>query len=750
LITKRDGRKVEFDGNKIRIAVARAYWDPDYAPEKPYPPYVEDIVTYIEEENEAYDISVEEIQDIVEEFLMKFDPKTARKYVRYRYKKEVIREQKDDFFMKLKPKIEASDVQNQNANIDEYSFGGRKGETDSAVMKEYALNYCMSDMARQNHENNMVYIHDLDAYAVGMHNCMTIPFDDLLAKGFNTRQTDVRPARSINTAFQLIAVIFQLQSLQQFGGVSASHLDWTMVPYVRMSFAKHYKDGWTYIRNCPPEDIDYEIDNMITNAQDYSIDDPEWIAYDARAYEYALDMMKKELQQAVEGMYHNLNTLQSRSGNQLPFTSINYGTCTLPEGRLVIKALLEGSIKGVGKLHRTPIFPCGIFQCMKEVNRAPGDPNYDLFRLALESTARRLYPNYANVDWSGNAGYDPKDPKTYFSTMGCRTANGLDVNGLGQLKDGRGNLCPVTIILPTLAMMAKEAVEAGPSGDGDGKQKSLLEFFFAILDKKIGEARDMLIERFEYMCKQDPRSAQFMYENRVMAGYIPEEGIRSALKHGTLVIGQLGMAETLEILIGSNQCHPDGMELAKEIEGLFKQRCAEFKQEYKLNFGVYYTPAENLCYTAMKKFRSRYGIIPHVSDHEYFTNSIHVPVWEDVKVLDKIDIESQLTGYSNAGCITYVELETGIINNIDAMETIVNYAMDHDIPYFAINVPNDTCLECGYTGEFNDTCPICGSGHIQQLRRVTGYLTGNYKTAFNWGKQKETEDRVKHTGRMES
>lgn len=750
MITKRDGRKVEFDGNKIRIAVAKAYWDPDYAPEKPYPPYVEDIVTYIEEENEAYDISVEEIQDIVEEFLMKFDPKTARKYVRYRYKKEVIREQKDDFFMKLKPKIEASDVQNQNANIDEYSFGGRKGETDSAVMKEYALNYCMSDMARQNHENNMVYIHDLDAYAVGMHNCMTIPFDDLLAKGFNTRQTDVRPARSINTAFQLIAVIFQLQSLQQFGGVSASHLDWTMVPYVRMSFAKHYKDGWTYIRNCPPEDIDYEIDNMITNAQDYSIDDPEWVAYDARAYEYALDMMKKELQQAVEGMYHNLNTLQSRSGNQLPFTSINYGTCTLPEGRLVIKALLEGSIKGVGKLHRTPIFPCGIFQCMKGVNREAGDPNYDLYRLALESTARRLYPNYANVDWSGNSGYDRNDPRTYFSTMGCRTANGMDINGLGQLKDGRGNLCPVTIILPTLAMMAKEAVEASPSGDGDGKQKSLLEFFFAILDKKIGEARDMLIERFEYMCKQDPRSAQFMYENHVIAGYIPEEGIRSALKHGTLVIGQLGMAETLEILIGSNQCHPDGMELAKEIEGLFKQRCAEFKQEYKLNFGVYYTPAENLCYTAMKKFRSRYGIIPHVSDHEYFTNSIHVPVWEDVKVLDKIDIESQLTGYSNAGCITYVELETGIINNIDAMETIVNYAMDHDIPYFAINVPNDTCLKCGYTGEFNDTCPICGSGHIQQLRRVTGYLTGNYKTAFNWGKQKETEDRVKHTGRMES
>ena len=703
----------------------------------------------MEEENEAYDISVEEIQDKVEEFLMKYDPKTARKYVRYRYKKEVIREQRDDFYLRLKDKIEATNVQNQNANVDEYSFGGRKGETDSAIMKEYALNYCMCEKSKENHENNMIYIHDLDAYAVGMHNCLTIPFDDLLAKGFNTRQTDVRPARSINTAFQLIAVIFQLQSLQQFGGVSASHLDWTMVPYVRKSFWKHMRDGLMYIEGTIGKD-NYDVKLYDPKYEVPGIDSPDAKSYGEKCYNYAIDMTERELQQAVEGMYHNLNTLQSRSGNQLPFTSINYGTCTLPEGRMVIKALLEGSIKGVGKLHRTPIFPCGIFQCMKGVNREPGDPNYDLYRLALKSTARRLYPNYANVDWSGNEGYDPKDPRTFFSTMGCRTANGFDINGLGQLKDGRGNICPVTIILPTLAMMAKDAVEAGPLGDADGESKELFEIFMAILDKKIEEAKDMLIERFEYICKQDPRSAQFMYENNTMAGYVPEEGIRSALKHGTIVIGQLGLAETLEILVGTNQCHPEGMMYAKKIEQLFKDRCAQYKQQYKLNFGVYYTPAENLCYTAMKKFRNRYGIIPHVSDHEYFTNSIHVPVWEKVGVLEKIDIESQLTGYSSAGCITYVELETGIINNLDAMEQIVNYAMDHDIPYFAINVPNDTCLECGYTGEFNDKCPVCGSQHIQQLRRVTGYLTGNYKTAFNWGKQKETEERVKHTGRMES
>lgn len=237
-----------------------------------------------------------------------------------------------------------------------------------------------------------------------------------------------------------------------------------------------------------------------------------------------------------------------------------------------------------------------------------------------------------------------------------------------------------------------------------------------------------------------------MYENGLMAGYVPEEGIRSALKHGTLALGQLGLAEALQILIGKDHTSQEGMELAKRIEALFKKRCAEFKEEYSLNFGVYYTPAENLCHTALKKFRDKYGIIPNVSDKEFFTNSMHVPVWKEMSPFDKIDIESQLTGYSSAGCITYVELDSGVKNNIDALETIVNYAMDKDIPYFAVNVPNDTCLDCGYCDEFNDHCPECLSRNIQQLRRVTGYLTGDYKTAFNYGKQKEVEARVKHTG----
>lgn len=1100
-VQKRDGRNVQFDKEKIKIAVLKAFIDVDgeetsYAKEK-----ARDIANYIESLNKS--MSVEEIQDHVEEKLMVSNRKdVARKYIIYRNNRTAIREKNTQLMKDISEKLNANNVQNQNANVDEKSFGGRVGEASDTVLKKYALDNCMSEIARNNHLNNEIYIHDLNSYAVGMHNCLSVPFDKLLAEGFNTRQTDVRPAQSVSTAFQLVAVIFQLQSLQQFGGVSATHIDWTMVPYVRKSFYKHFRDGLKYI-----EKYDYVTHEPM---EGYSIDNDGFKQH-REAYFYAMDKTEKEVYQAVEGLYHNLNTLQSRSGNQLPFTSINYGTCTEPEGRMVTKALLEVSINGIGKLHKTSIFPCGIFQCMKGVNRKPEDPNYDLFRLALKSTAQRLYPNYANVDWSGNEGYDRNDPKTFFSTMGCvegneiitykfknnlyvesfkrmwgrlsdyfiskqqidgssenlyldvndvkiydtekgfvavkriirntssewlnvkmshgrslictvdhpfhtnrgriradklkkndiininpsqyyeenlifdehkawllgfilcdgcydghlsssiafdteddieiayiermkecfdsnvevverhrglkgnykdlcsvgnvteiidylstkyegltkarrhipnevfswnynaklsflagmvdadgyinptthngsvvqigstnkelalqqmalaqslgmpcavyqnhyskknpnairyriefapsddlltfivsqkkldnyvenetnycffksevnsvtpisdmseysydvetesdhfevsgiyshncRTANGWDINGFGQLKDGRGNICPVTIIMPTLAMEVKEAIKNTVWADyykSTAQSESfLLNTFLGRLDQKIHEAKDMLLERFEWICNQSPDSAKFMYENGVMEGYDGQD-IRSALKHGTLAIGQLGLAETLQILIGCDHTTDKGMELAKQIEQLFKDRCAEFKDQYRLNFGVYYTPAENLCFTAMKKFQEKYGVIPDVSDKKFFTNSIHVPVWIKMTPTEKIDIESQLTGYSSAGCITYVELEGSVKNNLDALETIVNYAMDKDIPYFAINVPNDMCTNCGYCDDINNECPMCGCNEIRRLRRVTGYLTGDYKSAFNSGKQQEVEMRVKH------
>ena len=435
-VIKRDGTSAHFRIEKIYNVLDKAF----ASKEMETPVEVYDFIKEWVEKYGEESINVEEIQDKIEKYLMKYYPCVAKNFIIYRAEHKAMREEKNQLTKDVEKKLLAKNVENQNANVDEYSFGGRMGEVTRVVTKDYALKYCMSKKSKNNHLNNEIYIHDLDSYAAGMHNCLSIPFDDLLAKGFNTRQTDVRPANSINTAMQLVAVIFQLQSLQQFGGVSATHLDWTMIPYVKKSFFKHYvqryledqkefleldiedmifsdydetiigENGkkYTISRNKFDDWCDEHRDEMLERLgltrEDFYFDNKEKL--DPVYYQSAKKNTLIELKQAVEGMYHNLNTLQSRSGNQLPFTSINYGTCTSTEGRVVIKALILGSIKGVGKFHKTPIFPCGIFQYMKGVNDKPGTPNYDLYQLALKSTAKRLYPNYANVDWSGNAGED--------------------------------------------------------------------------------------------------------------------------------------------------------------------------------------------------------------------------------------------------------------------------------------------------------------------------------------------------------
>lgn len=880
-------------------------------------------------------LMVEDIQDSIEKCLFEHDIEVGLEFHDYRLTHKLIRNERKGLGREFAKKLMCENIENQNANVDEYSFGGRMAEAGNVYKKDFALNNCVSKQTKRNHLNNESYIHDLDNYASGEHNCLTEPFDDLLANGAKVGQTDIRPAGSINAAMQLTAVYFQIQSQEQFGGVSASHYDWTMVPYVRKSFFKHYVLNYIKgredfkeldILKMTNDEIDEWVDThkeeflKIFNLkkEDFRLDNIKNL--DKHISNAALFDTKIELMQAVEALYHNLNTLQSRPGSQLPFTSMNYGSCTLPEGQIVIEALLDGSLRGTGKHHLTPIFPCGIFQVGKGINKNPGDPNYYLYKKALKSTAKRIYPNYANLDWSGNKGYDKNDPKTYFSTMGChargtkivmadgtrknvedivvgdklagvnngvrtvqkliqgvgkmykveqsrgetyvvndghilaleyssdkkykgykkgdkvnmtinellsipessrrffkgykssyeleekeydnellmehkhtnidfnstrnlststlkitelpedmffgfeldgdrlyllndytvthncRTANGWDINGFGQLKDGRGNICPQTIIMPTLAMQVLEDNEIEDLRNGiiSGDKEKKLDKFMRLLSRKIDQTKDSLLERFDWIASQSPKSAPFMWTNGTMAGYVPEEGIRSALKHGTLAIGQLGLAETLQILIGKNHTTEEGMELAKRIERLFRKKCADFKEEYKLNFGVYFTPAENLCYTAMKKFKDKYGIIPNVSDRPYFTNSIHIPVWESMTPFQKIDLESQLTGYSSAGCITYVEVDSKVRDNIEALEEMVNYAMDSDIPYFAINFPIDNCKECGYSGEMKgDICPVCGSNNVEHLGRVTGYLSSDVRR-FNYGKQTEFGDRVDH------
>lgn len=409
-IIKRDGRTQDYSWEKVENVVCKAFGGVGQEVPDKFLEQMKQSVEGVLKNRETF--TVEEMQDLIQKELIKRNKyEVVESFIIYRNKRTEIREQKSDLIKSITKKLNGTNIENQNANVDESSFGGRIGEATRVVTKNDALKYRMSKKSRRNHENNEIYIHDLDSYSSGMHNCLSIPFDDLLKNGFKLKQTDVRPAGSVNTAFQLVAVIFQLQSLQQFGGVSATHIDWTMVPYVRKSFWKHFKDGLKYLVGV--ED-DIQLDKP---SQDVSIMDISYTC-EPDVYRYAMDMTKKEIYQAVEGLYHNLNTLQSRSGNQLPFTSINYGTCTLEEGRLVIEALLNVSIEGLGTTGKTSIFPCGIFQYMKGVNDKEGTPNYDLYKLALKSTSQRLYPNYCNVDWSKNAGYDINDPRTYMSTMG--------------------------------------------------------------------------------------------------------------------------------------------------------------------------------------------------------------------------------------------------------------------------------------------------------------------------------------------
>lgn len=310
-------------------------------------------------------------------------------------------------------------------------------------------------------------------------------------------------------------------------------------------------------------------------------------------------------------------------------------------------------------------------------------------------------------------------------------------------KDGRGNIAPATIILPTLAMEAKKKAQHN--------QTEVTDEFMKILDKAIDDCVGELVERFNWICAQNPASARFMYENATMVGYHENEGIRSALKHGTLAVGQLGLSECLQILFGYDQTEKHGMDFAKKIEQLYKDKCNAAKEKYKLNFGVYYSPAESLCGTAMKKFRAKYGIIPNVSDHEYFTNSIHVPVWKELSPFEKIDIESELTGYSSAGCITYVEIGDNAKNNLEALEQIIRYAMDKDIPYFALNLLLSHCTECGSDENigFDECCPVCAASadKIEHLARVTGYLSTDYKH-FNHAKQAEVRQRYTHVNKL--
>ena len=422
LVIKRDGRQVNFNPKKIENAIGKAYWDNDWSPDKPYPPYAGAIADKIAKSNKDY--TVEEIQDIVEKELMNYDPDVAKAYILYRNSRTRAREQKSRIVATVKRRLDGTNIQNSNANVDERSFSGREKESQSDIHKIIALEdgITLSEEVANAHKNMIIYQHDLEKAPLGEHNCLNIDFNKLFTEGFQTRNGDIRIPTSFSTACQHVAVIDQCQSQVQFGGVGSVHIDYDLAPFVKMSFAKHFLDGMQWI-----------CDNDTLYQKEYlmhlSIDNPLYDKH-PKAKAYAMAMLEKEMRQSAEALYHNLNSLESRAGSQVPFTSINFGRDTTPEGRMVSEAMLKASLAGIGKFHRTAIFPISIFQYKSGNNANPTDPNYDLKQLALESLSKRIYPNFCNCDWS-QAHEDLNDPDTYFSTMGCRTMLGYDRHGLG-------------------------------------------------------------------------------------------------------------------------------------------------------------------------------------------------------------------------------------------------------------------------------------------------------------------------------
>ncbi|WP_127548897.1 anaerobic ribonucleoside triphosphate reductase [Paenibacillus amylolyticus] len=627
---------------------------------------------------------------------------------------------------------EDADTLRENANLNGDSFSGKMSRLGSETAKWHALRHVLPEELAQAVENGDLYVHDLDQYALGTTNCIFIPFDRLLAAGFNTGNGSVRTPQTIMSAMALVAIIFQSQQNSQYGGVSANKIDWDLAPYVQRSFRKHYRKGQRLFG-----------ENVLIGDEQLHLDSIEAKNQCPRAYAFAYEETELETGQAAESLIHNLNTMSSRAGGQIPFTSLNYGLCTSAEGRLVSRSLLEATIRGLGN-GETPVFPQHIFQCKQGINQAQGEPNYDLFRLAVTCSSRRMYPNFVNVDASFNLPfYHPEDPDTIIATMGCRTRTLADRFGRNR-QSGKGNLSFNTINLVKLGIRFGICQGARAVADRAG--------FYTALESVMHNAASGLLHRYRIQTLQPAKASDFMMREGVWEGgeqLGPNEPVAELLKHGTLSLGFIGLAECMTALYGRHHGQdPHVHREALNIIRTMREFCDRMSEQHNLNITLFATPAEGLSGKFTKIDRERYGIIPGVNDREYYTNSFHIPVYHTLPAYRKIELEAPFHTLCNAGAISYVELDGNVRANTAAFLRIVQYALAQDIGYFSINHPIDRCPACGYEGVIGNVCPNCEAHenhvHFQRLRRVTGYLTGDYKVRFNAAKQAEVRDRVKH------
>lgn len=769
-IQKRDGRLVSFDKYKIKVAIGKAFEASKEKKSKKTVTFLTDkVVSVLETENND-NINVEHIQDIVEQTLMTNGfIKTAKEYIIYRFQRNQIREQNSPLISAYKnitfSSAKDSDIKRENANIDGDTAMGTMLKYGSEGSKQFYQMFMIKPEHAQAHINGDIHIHDMDFAPMGTTTCTQIDLIKLFDGGFSTGHGTLREPNDIASYAALACIAIQSNQNDQHGGQAIVNFDYSMAMGVRKTFKK------LYLKNLAKSLI-LLVDNTIlekdikNNAQKIEKDknlvpelelkkcepyfeeekaflmnycnDKEKIRQCQRfAHQQAVKETDRATYQAMESLIHNLNTMHSRAGAQTPFSSINYGMDTSPEGRLVVKNILLATEAGLGN-GETPIFPIQIFRVKEGVNYNPEDVNYDLFKLAIRCSAKRLFPNFSFVDAPFNLQYYKEGrPETEIAYMGCRTrVIGNVVDPEREICNGRGNLSFTSINLPRLAIESK----------GD------IDLFFKKLDNMVNLCIDQLLERFEQQCKKKVKNAPFLMGQGVWIDSDNldwEDEVREVLKHGTLSMGFIGLAETLKSLIGKHHGESEeAQKLGLKIVGHLRERMDEESQKRKLNFTLLATPAEGLSGRFVNIDKKRYGIIEGITDRDYYTNSFHVPVYYPISAYDKIAIEAPYHALTNAGHISYIEMDGDPTENLDAFERVIRCMKEKGIGYGSVNHPVDRDPVCGFSGIIGDQCPGCGRHEndgvpFDRIRRITGYLVGTLDR-FNNAKRAEEHDRVKH------
>ena len=730
-VVKRDGRIVGFNEQKIMAAIRKAMLHTDKGEDSSLIEQITDHVAY----RGKSQMSVEAIQDAVELELMKSARKdVAQRYIAYRNQRSIARKAKTrDIFMSI-VNAKNNDITRENANMNADTPAGMMMKFASETTKPFVDDYLLSEESRDAVKHNYLHIHDKDYYPTKSLTCVQHPLDVILQHGFTAGHGSSRPAKRIETAAVLACISLETCQNEMHGGQAIPAFDFYLAPYVRMSYQEEVKN----LEKLTGKDLKHLYNIEI---DDYLQKDLEGLEGDARLEQHAINKTVNRVHQAMEAFIHNMNTIHSRGGNQVVFSSINYGTDTSAEGRCIMREILESTYEGVGN-GETAIFPIQIWKKKRGVNYLPEDRNYDLYQLACKVTARRFFPNFLNLDatFNQNEKWHADDPERYkweIATMGCRTRVFEDRWG-EKTSIARGNLSFSTINIVKLAIECM--------GIEDKKQR--IDMFFAKLDNILQITAKQLDERFQFqktaMAKQFPLLMKYLWIGAEKLK--PEESIESVINHGTLGIGFIGLAECLVALIGHHHGESEeAQELGLKIVTYMRDRANGFSEEYHHNYSILATPAEGLSGKFTKKDRKEFGIIPGVTDRDYYTNSNHVPVYYKCTALKKAQIEAPYHDLTRGGHIFYVEIDGDATHNPSVISSVVDMMDKYNMGYGSVNHNRNRCLECGYeNADTNlEVCPKCGSHHIDKLQRITGYLVGT-TDRWNSGKLAELHDRVTH------